>query len=220
MFKKLMAKLKSMASSGDSFDPSLFDDPVAEKTDWGPAKGGGSSFGTHKLVAVNPERVEFRATVGAKLFYLLFLLVGLAVIIGFSASEISSGKFGLNASTAFSLLFGSAFSLVGGLMLYFGTAPIVFDRRKGWFWKGRKSPDRVFDKSSIKHFAEFDQIHALQLISECCSGDKRSYYSYEINIVLEDGRRINVVDHGNEARIREDAQTLAEFLDRPVWDAI
>ena len=51
------------------------------------------------------------------------------------------------------------------------------------------------------------------------SGNKNSYYSYELNLVLEDGSRVNVVDQGNLKRLRSDAQTLSRFLDKPVWDA-
>ncbi|RWX50781.1 hypothetical protein VU01_12641, partial [Candidatus Electrothrix marina] len=51
------------------------------------------------------------------------------------------------------------------------------------------------------------------------SGNKSSYCSYEINLVLQDGSRINVVDHGKKNRIREDAHALAEFLGKPLWDA-
>ena len=50
-------------------------------------------------------------------------------------------------------------------------------------------------------------------------GNKSAYYSYEMNLVLNDGKRLNVVDHGNQAKLREDAQTLATFLNVPVWDA-
>jgi hypothetical protein len=43
--------------------------------------------------------------------------------------------------------------------------------------------------------------------------------SYEINLVLTDGSRLNLVDHSIQSVIREDAQTLGAFLDVPVWDA-
>ena len=62
-------------------------------------------------------------------------------------------------------------------------------------------------------------IHALQLVSEHVRGNKSSYWSYELNLVLGDGSRINVVDHGNLDQLRADAQTLAGFLNKPVWDA-
>jgi hypothetical protein len=37
-------------------------------------------------------------------------------------------------------------------------------------------------------------------------------------LVLNDGSRINVIDHGNLKRIREDAAALAEFLGKPLWE--
>lgn len=203
-----------------SFDPSSLDDPVAMLTDWTPAKKGGASFQTHKLFPVDPNRLEFRASIGAKLFYLAFLLVGVGVLIGFSYSGLSSGEFSFDMKTVMSGICGLIFAGVGGSLLYFGTAPIVFDKRKGYFWKGRKSPDEIFHPGSLKHVAKLDQIHALQLISEYCRGDKKSYYSYELNIVLEDGKRINVVDHGNQSKLRNDASTLSDFLEKPVWGAM
>ena len=66
----------------------------------------------------------------------------------------------------------------------------------------------------------FREIHAIQLISEHVSGNKSSYYSYELNLVSRDGVRTNVVDHGKLDQVREDAKTLAEFLEVPVWDGI
>ena len=51
------------------------------------------------------------------------------------------------------------------------------------------------------------------------SGSKSSYYSYELNLVLHDGSRINVVDQGNLKRLRSDANAFSQFLDKPVWDA-
>ena len=59
----------------------------------------------------------------------------------------------------------------------------------------------------------------MQLLSKFVSGSKSSYYSYELNLVLNDGRRINVVDHGDLKRLRSDVKTLSQFLDKPVWDA-
>ena len=220
MFENLVEKIKSAIKRPDPFDPSTLDDPIAMQTEWTPAKRGGASFCTHKLVEVNSNRLEFRAAAGAKAFYLLFLLIGLGVTAGFSFSKLSSGKFSFDVETIMPLLIGLVFTIVGGCIFYFGTAPIVFDRRSEFFWKGRKNPKEVVNKRTIKHFAELENIHALQLISEYCSGDKSSYYSYELNIVLENGKRINVIDHGKQNKLKEDANKLSEFLDKPIWNAI
>ena len=78
----------------------------------------------------------------------------------------------------------------------------------------------VYDKEELKAFTKLDDIHAIQLISEYISGKKSSYYSYELNLVLKDASRINVIDHGNDSTISSNAKVLSRFLDVPVWDAI
>ncbi len=57
--------------------------------------------------------------------------------------------------------------------------------------------------------ALLSSILALQLLSEFVSGSKSTYYSYELNLILNDGSCINVVDHGNRERLRGDASTLS-----------
>ena len=219
MLGKLLQKMRRMVDELDPFDPSRFGDPVAEQTSWKPAKRGGANFQTRKLVMVTPNRIEFRASIVAKIFFGSFLLAGMGFAGGVFVSHFSTATFPFSPDTLMPLLAGIGFAIVGGVLLYFGTAPIVFDKTRGFFWKGRKAQDGVFHSDSVKHFAGLEDIHALQLISEYCHGSKRSYYSYELNLVLRNGRRINVVDHGDYEKLRKDAQTLSQFLERPVWDA-
>jgi len=219
MFKDLVEKLKKLSRQRVSFDPSKFDDPIAAKTEWSPAKGGGANFKTHNLVRVNRNRFIFRSSIGARIFYSVFLLIGLGFAFGFSYYRIMEGKFDFSMNSIFPILFGSIFSLAGGLMLFFGTKPIVFEKGSGYFWKGRKNPQFRRNVNDSKDSAKLSEIHALQIIKEYVSGDKSSYYSYEINLVLNDASRINVVDHGKLQQIREDAEKLSQFLKKPVWDA-
>lgn len=222
MLKLLLQKIQEMAGRRlVIFDPASLNDPVALQTAWAPAKGGGANFRTHRLVTVDHSRLEFKATAGAVVFYLVFLLAGLGMMyFFFSAAFRAGGSPGVTFAALMPLLIGLIFALVGGVMLYFGTAPIVFDTRQGCFWKGRKSPESTSDKGSVKVYSHLDDIHALQIISEYCSGNKSSYYSYELNLVLKDGQRLNVVDHGNLARLREDGANLSRFLGRPLWDGL
>ena len=224
MLKKILEAVKRLSRTPVPFDPSRFEDTVADTTDWGPAKRGGASFCTHKLVEVSPHRVEFKITLGAKLFAMVFLLIGLGMSIGFSFGLISRGKITFSPELIFPTLIGLIFAGAGGFMCYYFTRPIVFDRHKGYFWKGRGVTDDVIkeltmgqDKKTVA--ASLGQIHALQLISEYCRSNKSSYYSYELNLVLRDGERINVVDHGKLSRIVEDANALSAFLGKPVWNA-
>jgi hypothetical protein len=194
-------KPQSLLGNNNEFNgTSRFNDPIAMQTDWTPAKRGGASFRTRKLVNVNSNRLEFKASMAAIAFYLVFILIGLVI---FFRLPFGGFSFGMNKTMPF-LLFSLAFVVIGCCMFYFGTTPIVFDKQNGFFWKGRKAPDNVSDKKAIKHFSELDKIHALQILSEYCRDSKSrsesesSYYSYELNLVLENNTRINVVDHGNQ----------------------
>ena len=220
MFKKAIDKAKRMAADRVPFDPSALNDSVAMQTDWTPVEKGGASFQTHKLVAVNSNRIEFRVLMAIKLSYLIFLLAGIAMITGGFYAMLSSEAFSLTEETFVAFFLGLIFAALGGSLLRFGTASIVFDQRRGYFWKGRKAPDEILHTEALENFAKLEQIHALQLISEYCRSDKTSHYSFELNIVLKDGSRINVVDHGNQKKLRDDATALSEFLGKPVWDAI
>ena len=219
MFKSWLQKLNYLNKNPVAFDPSKFGDPVASKTEWTPAKAGGANFRTQKLVNVSSYRIEFRASIEAKIFYAIFLLTGLGIIIGMFYSNFSKGTFSFNANTIIPLGAGAIFAAIGGLMLYFGTMPMVFDKMRGCFWKGRQPPGEMIDKTALKHYSEFNRIYALQIVSEFCRGKNSSYYSYELNLVLDDGQRINIADHGNLQKLREDAKTLSEFLGKPLWDA-
>ncbi|HTP13699.1 MAG TPA: hypothetical protein VMM37_08715 [Bacteroidota bacterium] len=215
---KLLRTIFGINTNQPSLDPTKFGDPLALKIEWTPATRGGANFRTHRFVQIEYSRVEFRASAGAKLFYLFFGGMGLLCSVGFSIQH--RAVLLLSFSNIIPVLVGLLFVVVGGALFWTGTTPIVFDKGVGYFWKSRKSPQDVLEVSSLKKCARLDQIHAVQLISEWVQGSKTSYYSYEINLVLGDGRRMTVIDHGNLKWIREDAGKLSEFLGKPVWDAI
>lgn len=104
-------------------------------------------------------------------------------------------------------------------MFYRQMLPIVFDKQDGLFWKGRKPDSVMLTQEATAKYARLEVVHALQIIAEYLTSKNGGYYSYELNLVLKDGNRINVVDHGNRKRLAEDAQVLADFLGVPVWDA-
>lgn len=177
--------------------------------DWSPAAGGGTNFKTHKLVEVDAQRVGFQATAGARLFSLIFFASGAFVTFGMSGIF---GAQGDSFTLLFTVPFGLIFMAVGAWMWRGYGRPILFDRRAGYFWVGRGDPTDPTARASMKHAVELERIHALQLLSERVSGSDSSYTSYELNLVLDDGDRLNVVDHGNLLALRADAERLAAFL--------
>ena len=100
-----------------------------------------------------------------------------------------------------------------------GSKPIVFDIKEGYFWKGRESPNEYFDKSHLKDLARIKDIHALQIIEEYVSTENSSYYSYELNLVLRNGKRFNLIDHNKYEDIYNEAKQLCDYLSIVLWDA-
>jgi len=186
----------------------LADEPVAALTTWEPLVGGGANFKTRRLVPVDGSRVEFPASAGARLF------VGV-----FGAFGVGSLAFAIGAGHWAPALFGVAFTGIGAALWWFGTTPVVFDRRQGAFWRGRTAPNETVNRAALKHYALLADIHALQILEERVASDDGAYSSYELNLVLRDGRRLNVMDHGDYEALRADAATMGTFLGCPVWDA-
>ena len=161
--------------------------------------------------------MKFKASFGAKLFYLSFLVIGFGILICLPYFTPSYKKFTLNNNTIIPILVASIFIIVGTCLYYFCTPPIVFDKKSGFVWKGRNKLDEIIKKNNLNQFSELRAIHALQLISENIKSDKKAYYSYELNIVLKDARRINIVDHSKKDQIEREAKTLSKFLGKAVW---
>lgn len=220
MFEKMVNKLQKVVDERGTFDPSRFNDPVAMATAWTSVPCGGPSG--DQLVEVHTGRLEYRASLRAKLAFLVFILIGLAILIGFTSQRLAAGGLSFDKDTILPILIGLALAAGGCYLLYYGTAPVVFDKGTGFFWKGRKSPETVFDVKLPKDCVRLEEIHALQLIACYCSGGHktRGHYRYEINLVLKDGQRVNVVVHDNKEKARQEGAALTLFLDIPLWDAL
>jgi len=220
MLKELALKLRGLKVEPVPFDPSTLGDPVAARTEWGPAKGGGIKFRTHRLAEAAASRMEFRATRRALLFHGVFIAIGLAIAVGSVVGSAVTQTEGLETlAVIVSISLGLLFIGGGCSMLYSGTTPVVFDKRRGDYWKGRVAPYETGSRLELEEHAKLDRIYALQLISERCRSRSSSYDSYELNLVLDDGARMNVIDHADLEQMRRDAEVLAAFLGRPVWDA-
>ncbi len=189
---------------------------IAMKVDWKPLSSGGSNFKTSELKKINSTRLEVHKSKGGFLFSALFAVIGLfAMIFG---TYVIIQDYGLSFTILAPILFGGIFAAAGIGMFVF-PRPRIFDRRYGWFWAGNKSLAREQDFMRLKKSARLSEIAAIQIISEYLSGSESgSYTSWEINLVSEDGQRLNVMDHGNKESIVADAQKLAEFLGVPVWE--
>ena len=194
-------------------------DPVAKKTEWVALASGGTNICTHRLKEGRAGCRHFVMTLGAKAFASVFLGmgIGISVFLVYQMWQEHGGQPSLQMLLP--LLVGGVFAGVGVFLLRSLSRPRVFDRNLGLYWSTRKPPENLESVSRYKEWVYLQEIHALQILREYVRGDKSSYYSYELNLVMDDGQRLNVVDHGSLHKLREDADELSRFLGVPLWDS-
>ncbi|MEO1212730.1 MAG: hypothetical protein AAFY45_04390 [Bacteroidota bacterium] len=216
LYKKFKYRAEEKSLRAGYGELSDFDDPIGLITDWTPLLRGGTNIKSHKLVWEGQDKLRFKASWGHIMIAGFVFLLGLSLPLLFFLGN-NSGSF-VEASVA--IIAGLLFAAIGAYLYYNGTQPIVFDKKQGFFYKGRKNTDKNSEKAKVKYMVRLEDIYALQLLSEYISSEGKETYSYEINLVLKDATRVNVIDHGKLSTIRQDASTLADFLDVPVWDVI
>jgi hypothetical protein len=209
-----------MPLTEDGFDPSSLNDPIAMQTQWVLITRLHSGLlRDHNLVKINNFQMEFRATIGSRVLFMIPMILLLTFTIGSLidlSSELASRKIIVDVVVS---VLSFAFMIGLGWIFYLITRPVVFDAHIKALWKGRIMPVVIGNIKGIKHFTKFNNIHALQLLSKY-SYEKASGYNYELNVILKNGNRINLVSYRGEEEIEEDCQVLSKFLGKPVWNAI
>lgn len=212
---------KSTRTLEPAADLSQFDDPVARQAEWTHCNIGGQSFGTFALVmGPRPGRVEFKTTEGFKIFAAASALLGMGVIALSLQFMEPFSKYQIRGFMA-----AAGFFLAGPLMYFLAAKPRVFDKHVGCYWKGHRRPRLTSAGEASADAPRLNAIHAVQLIGKTIKhtggyGLGRRYRNYELNLVLTNSRRINVIDHGNSRMILRDAKILADFLGVPLWNAL
>jgi hypothetical protein len=217
-----------------------FSDPLAAQVEWSPLRFQGSGTRVYELLRTGSESMEFRLIRDPRRRdVLLGLLLVPLLYAGWTA------VFG-EPDLAVTILKISALAVVGiaGLVLLGLNSGYhrVFDRRAGLYWTTWKRPRGCLESSAhpgssgqrrSKRCARLSDLHALQILGERVENQKPAkgpfgllgrpppeiYWSYELNLVLHDGTRLNVLDQAGLESLRADVQELSEFLDIPVWDS-
>lgn len=170
----------------------------------GPLVRGGSNFQNMHLV-FRQDAIAVKPTWKIYLFVMIFQAFALLLIcIGlFSEQEIIWAPFSI----------GIVFTLIILCILISNLkrcAAPFFDMGDGVFYP--KGFTR--DGSGIA----LSQLDHLEIIKERCHTSKSSYDSYELNVVLKNGSRYNILDHSNGKLLWEDAHKLAKRLSLPLMD--
>jgi len=113
--------------------------------------------------------------------------------------------------------------MLGSFYLYFlmtNSETFTFDLNTEEFYKGKT----IQEARTINAYTSFKNIYAFQIlkshdfIQTDLKKPKEYFDVYSLNIVLNDGNRINIMAHEDYKQILQDAHTLSTALGKPVFD--
>jgi len=121
---------------------------------------------------------------------------------------------------AFVYFFSSSALIYVAVLLRKPVRALEFNKSTGVFWIEKQ---RVFGwKVGESAQMPIAQVCALQLLSYPNPGmsvkTQFTAREHEVNVVFCNGERVNIINHRNGRAIRQDADSLAAFLEVPVWD--
>ncbi|OZV68659.1 cytochrome b family protein [Winogradskyella aurantia] len=202
----------------DISDVSFSNKDLKSRVDVKPLKGGGTNFKTHVLIKSSDSKLMYKPSYGIAIFCFIFLAIGLGLLfLMFRGLIIQDSS--ADIPVLLLLIVGGVFTMAGLLMFYHFYKPIVFDKTSGFYLKGYNTNNATTKKSKTSEQIALNTVVALQIIGENVRGSKSSFNSFELNLVLKDGSRKNIVDHGSLKSIVDDADLLSTFLDIPIWHA-
>lgn len=164
---------------------------------------GGPSFLSHRLI-VNNEIAYLRPTITAMLFCVIYIVVG-GFLMGLAA-------YLLAVSTKYDLViflggFGIAITTFGISLIQPFLSRVSFNRESGIFNNHKDRDVKLHHIVSLQINNKIIQRkHAL------------NYTCYELNLLTEHGRRINILNHNHLQQILQDSELLGRFLDVEVKD--
>lgn len=199
----------------DPINVAQFNDPIAEETEWSALPIGMTMLHvvTQVTSLVGPDRLEFKPSPWFIRF--LLMIASIPLVIGLVL-------FAVNPTPPKMILFICCILLVPSLLFVvlawmMTIKPIVFDQTLGTFWRGTKLPPTPLDDGETREVCvKLDEVHAVQLISDVVY----KKMAFQMNLVLKNGRRIKVIEHGHPTYLQQDAEKVAQFLGVPVWNGI
>ncbi len=212
-FKKALESAKNKQKISDE-KIALFGDDLATNTQWEPLKRGGANFKTHNLIKISSSLLKYQISTGTKILFGVFALIGIVAMAIAVFMVFEKG----NSAGWFVGLIGLIFFSVSLVLYKILGRVTVLDHSIGMMYKGNKPP-KLSGAQTSGDLVYLNDVYAIQIIKEYIRTDKSSYYSYEINFVMKDTTRVNVMDHGNLNQIQLDAKEIALFIGKPLWDA-
>ncbi len=163
----------------------------------------GPKFLSHKVVVID-DIAFLRPTITAMLFCVIYIVVGvfLMSLASYQLMVLSKYDFAIFLGG-----FGIAISTFGISLIQPFLSRVSFDRKMGVFNNHKDRDVKLQNIISLQiNNKVIQRKHAL------------NYACYELNLLTEHGRRINILNHNDQQQLVNDAELLGSFLGVEVND--
>lgn len=182
-------------------------DIVGHQISWDAIQTSGSNFLSERLKKI---RIGYKisGTTFTKIFAWSFFLIGIVyTIISFiEFHQFSKEPISFMIGGKLFFTSGGIFTLVGIFLLFAFSAKAILHLQKQKI---------IVDGQMIS----FKEAYALQVLKKFIQNNSSgSYFSYELNLVTQNGTRHNLLSHGSKEVLLYDTASLQRILKIPVWD--
>lgn len=209
------ARIVRVRDANRKLDLKLAENPVAMATEWEMMSPDDTRWYKLHIVTERLDRLELTADWRVKLVCVA-MMAGGAWLAWWAYG--TPGLYEEDMSMVLDVAIGCVLFLAGMTCLGRIHRPLVFDKKSGRFGKGRLGSMYAGQHGDGIEGQRMEKICSLQLL-RAGSSDGSLGMVFHLNLVLENGSRVNVLRSGDEHDVMHVAETVSRFVDRPVWDA-
>lgn len=196
------------------------DEEIVKNSSFLPLKRGWTNIKSHDLIIENNWNYLFKV----KWFFpeeylgIFFVPIIATIIILYSKNFEVNNMFW---EFLWLIIFSIIYSWLAWLIFYSLHRSYIFDFQNWYFYDTiytQKLFEFLQDEKYKNKIISLNEIEALQIISERLHSKNTSYTSYELNMILKNSSRVNIIDHWNLEEIRKNASELANKLWVKVYD--
>jgi len=180
---------------------------IKENISWQPIKNNGIPL-TNMILTSIEGTLELRLDILSRFLYFSLILLG-SLLLFYATIALLSYHF---LDTLWSITLGFLFTGIGIYTFSKQALPHKFDKEKNLYFKQNENLER--ENETPLHY-----IHALQIISYTQENKGKEEEKSELNLVLQNGKRVYVCSYNKEeyTRVKQDSQKIAQYINKPIW---
>lgn len=198
-------------------------DEVIWKTSFLPLKWWWANFKTHQLIIDEYWNYILKVKYWFPLIFILAFSIPLFIsIINLWVDFLNNN---INDSNIWEhiwwLIIWIVLSWVITSIFYFISVSKILDFQN-WYFYDLRFRENLFEKLNQEKYKNkiipINNFYAIQIVSELVTWKNSSYTSYELNMILKDSSRINIIDHWDLEEIRKNAFEISNKLWIKIYD--